>query len=78
MSGRIDNLYYNLREQGNSAMLAAAQQGQVEEVARLTKDQYVIQAVSSAYTSQVDVPFYKSFISGSDVQIYNSMMRVKA
>jgi hypothetical protein len=78
MSGRIDYLYYNLREQGNKAMLTAAQQGQVEEVARLTKDQYVIQAASNAYTNQVDVPFYKSFISGPDVQIYNSMMRVKA
>jgi hypothetical protein len=78
MSGRIDNLYYNLREQGNNAMLLAAQQGQVAEVARLTKDQYVIQAVSGAYTSQVDVPFYKSLIAGSDTQIYNSMMRVKA
>lgn len=78
MSGRIENLYYNLREQGNNAMLFAAQQGQVEEVAKLTKDQYVAQAVSNAYTSQVDVPFYKSLISGSDAQIYNSMMRVKA
>ena len=78
MSGRIDYLYYNLREQGNKAMLSAAQQGQVEEVARLTKDQYLVQAVSQAYTTQVDVPFYKSFISGPDVQIYNSMMRVKA
>ncbi|NBV98606.1 MAG: hypothetical protein EBR67_03725 [Proteobacteria bacterium] len=78
MSGRIDKLYYNLREQGNNAMLWAASQGQVEEVARLTKDQYIIQAVSNAYTNQVDVPFYKSLISGSDAQIYNSMMRVKA
>jgi hypothetical protein len=78
MSGRIENLYYNLRQQGNNAIFSTAQQGQVEEVAKLTKDQYVIQAVSNAYTSQVDVPFYKSFISGSDTQIYNSMMRVKA
>ena len=78
MSGRIDKLYYNLREQGNSAMLAAAQQGQVEEVARLTKDQYVTQAVSQAYTTQVEVPLYKSFFKAPDIEIYNSMMRVKA
>jgi len=74
----VEKIFANIQSQTYYEMAKASLEGRTEEIAKLSTKQTLARNIANAYVTQVDAPYYKDVLSGSDMQVYNSLMRVSA
>lgn len=74
----VEKIFANIQSQTYYEMAKASLEGRTEEIPKLSTKQTLARNIANAYVTQVNVPYYKDVLNGSDMRIYDSLMRVSA